>query len=106
MPTVNPGKFFSIRNAVIPRYPASGSALAKSRNRPIAVQSATGFCAKIRHSASYTNQPATIEPRLIAIASGTVNASTSLSIRNVEAPAQYTIASIAIPESHVEYASQ
>ncbi len=42
---------------------------------------------------------------LIAIAAAGVRSRTLLSIRNVPAPAQYTIASIAIPEIHVEYAS-
>ena len=42
---------------------------------------------------------------LIAIAAAGVRSSTLLSIRNVEAPAQYTIASIAMPVNHVEYAS-
>ena len=33
LPTVNPGKPLSTRNAVMPRWPALGSALAKTRNR-------------------------------------------------------------------------
>ena len=48
------------------------------------------------------NHPSTSEPKLIAIAAAGVRSITLLSIKNVDAPAQYTIASIAMPEIHVE----
>ncbi len=75
---------------------------ATSKKSPIAVQSTASFFSKMRQSASYTNQLTTSEAMLMPIASGGVRSSTVLSIKNVDAPAQYTIASIAMPESHVE----